>query len=536
MVVLAEPERLAGGDPELVRDEVASGHGLGHRVLDLEPRVHLEEGRFAALRDEELARAGADVADLAREGEGGIRRAGARRSGVDGGRRRLLEDLLVAALERAVALAEVDAVPVGIEQDLDLDVAGALGQPLEDEPVVAEGGQRLASRGGERVRQAGRVADDVHPLAATAGRRLDEERVADAGSPPSARRGVRLVRAVVARAGPGRRAVRPGSGPRPCRPSPGSPPAADRPSAARPPRRPRRSRRSRRGTRSPDGPRRRRPPGRPRRRRRCRAGRRRPGRRSRARSARIPSRSQVRRMRAAISPRFAMNRVRIGRGSRPARPVGRPAPRAVGVPSAMNASNATDATRQRPPTRRAGSRPLAIQRWTDRVVVPIRARGLARTQFVVHRVAIVASPDRGWQGRAGQPSVPPAPPPSRGPRRGGSPTRPRRPRPNARRGRRAGPRTRRPGPGTSPLPAEAGGSSHGRSGNDLADRLADPDELARGPAALEHELQRDEVDPDGLRRLRTGHARMLRRVGIDDERAVRASGRGRSSPPPNTSA
>ena len=40
---LVEPERLAGGDPELVGDEVATGHDLGHRVLDLEARVHLEE-------------------------------------------------------------------------------------------------------------------------------------------------------------------------------------------------------------------------------------------------------------------------------------------------------------------------------------------------------------------------------------------------------------------------------------------------------------------------------------------------------------
>ena len=39
---------------------------------------------------------------------------------------------------------------------------------------------------------------------------------------------------------------------------------------------------------------------------------------------------------------------------------------------AKNASNATNATRQRPPTRLAGSRPFAIQRWTERVVVPIR--------------------------------------------------------------------------------------------------------------------------------------------------------------------
>ena len=66
-------------------------------------------------------------------------------------RRRLLEDLLVPALERAVALAEVDAVPVGIEEDLDLDMARAVGQALEDEPVVTERGPGLATRGGQRV-------------------------------------------------------------------------------------------------------------------------------------------------------------------------------------------------------------------------------------------------------------------------------------------------------------------------------------------------------------------------------------------------
>ena len=44
----------------------------------------------------------------------------------------------MAALERAVALAEVDAVPVGIEQDLDLNVPRAFHELLEDESVVAE--------------------------------------------------------------------------------------------------------------------------------------------------------------------------------------------------------------------------------------------------------------------------------------------------------------------------------------------------------------------------------------------------------------
>jgi hypothetical protein len=51
----------------------------------------------------------------------------------------------------------------------------------------------------------------------------------------------------------------------------------------------------------------------------------------------------------------------------------RPGAGLVPGPLAAKASNASDATRQRPPTRRAGRRPLAIQRWTERVVAPIRA-------------------------------------------------------------------------------------------------------------------------------------------------------------------
>ena len=44
--------------------------------------------------------------------------------GVDGGRRRLLDDLLVAALDGAFPLEEVDDVAVGVAEDLHLDVAG----------------------------------------------------------------------------------------------------------------------------------------------------------------------------------------------------------------------------------------------------------------------------------------------------------------------------------------------------------------------------------------------------------------------------
>ena len=64
-VGLVEPERLAGRDAQLVGDEVPPGDELGDGMLDLEPRVHLEERDGAALVDEELAGPGPDVADRA---------------------------------------------------------------------------------------------------------------------------------------------------------------------------------------------------------------------------------------------------------------------------------------------------------------------------------------------------------------------------------------------------------------------------------------------------------------------------------------
>src|SRR5207302_9254754 len=42
-VGLAEAQRLAGGDADLIAHEVTSREPLGHRMFDLEPRVDLEE-------------------------------------------------------------------------------------------------------------------------------------------------------------------------------------------------------------------------------------------------------------------------------------------------------------------------------------------------------------------------------------------------------------------------------------------------------------------------------------------------------------
>jgi len=94
-------------------------------------------------------------------------------------RGRLLEDLLVAALDRAVTLAEMDAVPVAVDCHLHLDVTIVLEPLLEVQRIVAERGLRLAPADLEHGFELTRCPHHAHALAAATGRRLDQDRVAD---------------------------------------------------------------------------------------------------------------------------------------------------------------------------------------------------------------------------------------------------------------------------------------------------------------------------------------------------------------------
>ncbi len=172
----------AGGDEQLRGHEVDVGDLLGDGVLDLDARVHLDEhvlpGPLALGGDEELHRAGVAVADGPGEGDGvAVQRLPGLLVQVRGGGD--LDDLLVPALDGAVALEEVDDLAVGVREDLDLDVAGAEDRPLDEHPGVAEGALRLAHRCGERLGQVVADVDAAHPAPAAAGDGLDEDREAD---------------------------------------------------------------------------------------------------------------------------------------------------------------------------------------------------------------------------------------------------------------------------------------------------------------------------------------------------------------------
>jgi hypothetical protein len=91
----------------------------------------------------------------------------------------LLDDLLIAPLDRAFALEQVDDIAVLVAQHLDLDVARALDELLDEDPVVAEAGLGLGADGREALLDVLAMPGDADALAAAAGRGLDHHRIAD---------------------------------------------------------------------------------------------------------------------------------------------------------------------------------------------------------------------------------------------------------------------------------------------------------------------------------------------------------------------
>jgi hypothetical protein len=171
-------QRLALRDEQLQTHEVQAGHELGHRVLDLQAGVHLEERRGAVGREHELDGSGPRVGHRPRGGDGGLAQPGAQGL-VDRRRGGLLEHLLVAPLHRAVALEQRHDLPVQVRHHLHLDVARPLDVALEEDRPVPERLLRLAPGAVDSGVQRLLGSDDPHAPPATAGTGLHQHRVAD---------------------------------------------------------------------------------------------------------------------------------------------------------------------------------------------------------------------------------------------------------------------------------------------------------------------------------------------------------------------
>src|SRR5829696_3987070 len=141
-------------------------------MLDLETGVHLQEKERAVLARHELHGSGGVIAHRLREGDRLLAHFPARRL-VQEGRRRLLDHLLVPALDGALTLAEIDTVAVLVAEHLNLDVARLGDKLLDEDPVVAEGARGLRLRSRKALRDLSRRIRDAHALAPASRGRLD---------------------------------------------------------------------------------------------------------------------------------------------------------------------------------------------------------------------------------------------------------------------------------------------------------------------------------------------------------------------------
>ena len=181
-VVLTVGQRLPRCDADLPLDQVDTRGHLRHRVFDLKAGVHLHEEELVGPvgGHDELNGARPEVIHA----PCGIASRGAdpRTGGLIKQRRgRLLDDLLVAALQAALPLAEVQHGAMGVGEHLDLDMPGAQHESFQEERVVPEGRRSLAAGTGQCGRQFRGFLDPAHALTATTGGWFDQHGVADNG-------------------------------------------------------------------------------------------------------------------------------------------------------------------------------------------------------------------------------------------------------------------------------------------------------------------------------------------------------------------
>ena len=152
-------------------------------MFDLETGIHLHEeetvlAQLAGAVDDEFDRAGADIIHSL----GGIDRGGTHGLAHIRGharRRRFLDHLLVAALQRTVALVKMDHPAAAVAEHLDLDMTRIGDEFLDQDAIIAEAFRALALAAVQRREKVRSRLDLAHALAATTGDRLDQNRITD---------------------------------------------------------------------------------------------------------------------------------------------------------------------------------------------------------------------------------------------------------------------------------------------------------------------------------------------------------------------
>ena len=177
-VLLGDRERRAGRNPDLLVDEIEPGDHLGHGMLDLDARVHFDEIELAVLV-QELDRTGAAIAEIAHGLRARPHRCSRALFRIERGGGAFLPDLLMPALQRAIAFAQMDCAAAAVAENLDLDVPGLFEVFFKIDRIVAEGGFGFGARSRKGIDEIALGSRDLHAAPAAAGSGLDQDGIAD---------------------------------------------------------------------------------------------------------------------------------------------------------------------------------------------------------------------------------------------------------------------------------------------------------------------------------------------------------------------
>ena len=169
---------LACGDADLFANEIDAVDFFGHGVFDLDAGIHFEKVVVARVIDEELHGAGVFVVDGFGEFDGGLAHPFTQIV-IEKGGGGFFKELLVAALDGAVALADVNNFTAFIAQDLEFDMVRFFDEFFEVDVGVAEGFFRFHPGGEESFDEADVVMGGSHAFAAATSDGFDHHGVSD---------------------------------------------------------------------------------------------------------------------------------------------------------------------------------------------------------------------------------------------------------------------------------------------------------------------------------------------------------------------
>src|SRR5690606_19966299 len=193
-VFLPDRQRQATGNTQLFPHDIDARDHLCNGVLHLDPGVHFNEIELVVLV-QEFEGAGTAITDVETGLDAGLE-DGLPCLRIDIGGGRFLQDLLVAALHGAVAVAQVNGVALAVGQDLDFHVARPVEEFLQVYGAVAKGGLGLGLGDMNGAEQGGFRVYYLHTTATPASSGLDDHRVAEFLGEAQACLGILAIRAV----------------------------------------------------------------------------------------------------------------------------------------------------------------------------------------------------------------------------------------------------------------------------------------------------------------------------------------------------